>query len=132
MYVTRERHHQWESEQRSNEIAAEATKGGIPENSVSSDASGEKPEVATPGEVEPLVELLADIPERIPGDTDEEVDVERLDRGVERERVGPEIAEIPVEELGRAIAPLDDRRRLATAATTITTTTTSSSSFNSY
>ena len=92
-------------------VAAEAANGGIPENSTSSETR-EKSEVATPGEPVHPDEPLEDIPDRIPGDTDEEGEAER-DGGIrEREPAGPELADVPNEEMGRALAPLGDKRRL--------------------
>ena len=94
-------------EQRSfwDTVVAEAAKGGIPENFT-------KPEIATPGEAEQIDDALADMPDRIPGDTDEEGDAVRESNAREREPAGPELMEISDEQVGRALAPLSDKRRL--------------------
>ena len=68
--------------------------------------------MATPGEAEQLVDVMADMPDRIPGGTDEEGDAVREGDVREREPAGPELMEIPNEQVGKALAPLSDKRRL--------------------
>ena len=92
-------------------VAAEAAKGGIPENFTEPEEP-EKAEIATPGEAEQIDDALADMPDRIPGDTDEEGDAMRESNAREREPAGPELMELPDEQVGRALAPLSDKRRL--------------------
>ena len=100
-------------EQRSfrDTVAAEAAKGGIPEN-FNRPEELEKAEIATPGEAEQIDDALADMPDRIPGDTDEEGDAVRESNPREREQAGPELMLLPDEQVGRALAPLSDKRRL--------------------
>ena len=68
--------------------------------------------MATPGEAERIDDALADMPDRIPGDTDKEGNVVRESDVREREPAGPELMEIPDEQAGRTLAPLSDKRRL--------------------